>query len=229
MDAEYDVSGKAADAARTASKSARRAAEAAEDFESRFHIRRRLRVAWADVKRSAPRTLAGVRDFFNTPLGAMTFLFLFMVSGESAEGAIAQPRLGCVRCRCRAAWGEAAGCCAAVTAALSGRPPPLPRPPRPPASPLSRPPRPPAVTTGAFWVIVRWLFSLMWLFILLGPLIMCDRERDGERQMHASRARRRLPACRHPCMQSLPPPSAPLCPLPSPSTSPWPVQQLHER
>ncbi|PSC72212.1 Replicase poly 1ab [Micractinium conductrix] len=108
VDAEYDVSGKAADAARTASKSARRAAEAAEDFESRFHIRRRLRVAWADVKRSAPRTLAGVRDFFNTPLGAMTFLFLFMVS----------------------------------------------------------------VTTGAFWVIVRWLFSLMWLFILLGPLII---------------------------------------------------------
>jgi hypothetical protein len=36
------------------------------------------------------------------------------------------------------------------------------------------PPRPavPAVFTGAFWVILRVLFSFMWLSLLLGPLAM---------------------------------------------------------
>ena len=31
----------------------------------------------------------------------------------------------------------------------------------------------PAVYTGAFWVIVRALFTLMWISLLCGPLVMC--------------------------------------------------------
>lgn len=45
-----------------------------------------------------------------------------------------------------------------------------------PACTLRPPPTPPhacpAVFTGAFWVILRVLFSLMWIGILLSPLIM---------------------------------------------------------
>lgn len=108
VDAEYDVSGKAAEAAKTAAEGARRVNDAAEELESRWQIRRRMRNAFADLKRTTPQLMSQVRDFFNTPLGAMTFLFLFMLS----------------------------------------------------------------VFTGAFWVIVRWFFSLLWLFILLGPLII---------------------------------------------------------
>lgn len=108
VDAEYDVSGKAADAARTAAQNARKVNDAAEELESRFHVRRRIRNAWTDVKRRTPAVMSQMRKYFDTPLGAVTFLFLFMVS----------------------------------------------------------------VYTGAFWVIVRWFFSLIWIFILLGPIII---------------------------------------------------------
>ncbi|KAL4452302.1 hypothetical protein ABPG75_007964 [Micractinium tetrahymenae] len=108
VDAEYDVSGKAAGAAKTAAEGARRVNDAAEELESRWQVRRRMRNAFTDFKRATPQVMSQVRDFFNTPLGAVTFLFLFMLS----------------------------------------------------------------VFTGAFWVIVRWVFSLLWLFILLGPLII---------------------------------------------------------
>lgn len=137
VDAEYDVSGKAADAARAAEEAARRLGEAAEDADARYQVRGRAQNLWRDIKRGAPAVrrrawlacawpacagwsaLAGgvqargagcwlqcmaarpgacidhlpppscpalpqagraIRDFFETPLGAVTFLFLFLIS-----------------------------------------------------------------------------------------------------------------------------------------------------
>lgn len=55
VDAEYDVSGKAAEAAKTAAEGARRVNDAAEELESRWQIRRRMRNAFADLKRTTPQ------------------------------------------------------------------------------------------------------------------------------------------------------------------------------
>ena len=141
VDAEYDVSGKASEAARKAAEAARKVNEAAEDADSKFHFRRKAQILWSDLKRNAPLVrlaaagwLAGVgawtgmqagmramlcqlplawscpanhpciadwppphptrpeqwgqrmRDFFETPLGAVTFFFLFLVSGGCGCG-----------------------------------------------------------------------------------------------------------------------------------------------
>lgn len=55
VDAEYNVSGKAAEAAKTAAEGARRVNDAAEELESRWQVRRRVRNALADFKRTAPQ------------------------------------------------------------------------------------------------------------------------------------------------------------------------------
>ena len=61
VDAEFDVSGKANEAARAAAEAARKVNEAAEDADSKFQFRRKGRVLWSDLKRSAPlvRATAG--------------------------------------------------------------------------------------------------------------------------------------------------------------------------
>jgi len=55
VDAEYEVSSKAADAARTAAEGARRVNDAAEELESRWQVRRRIRNFFSDLKRTAPQ------------------------------------------------------------------------------------------------------------------------------------------------------------------------------
>lgn len=59
VDAEFDVSGKASEAARAAAEAARKVNEAAEDADSKFQFRRRSRILWSDLKRSAPLVRAG--------------------------------------------------------------------------------------------------------------------------------------------------------------------------
>lgn len=54
VDAEFDVSGKASEAARAAAEAAKKVNEAAEDADSKFQFRRKSRILWSDVKRSAP-------------------------------------------------------------------------------------------------------------------------------------------------------------------------------
>lgn len=54
VDAEYEVSRKAAEAARAAEEAARKLNNAAEDVDSRFHVRYRVRNFWRDIKRAAP-------------------------------------------------------------------------------------------------------------------------------------------------------------------------------
>jgi hypothetical protein len=133
VDAEFDVSGKASEAARAAAEAARKVNEAAEDADSKFQFRRKGRILWSDLKRSAPVWGRRIRDFFETPLGAVTFLFLFLIS----------------------------------------------------------------VFTGAFWVILRVLFGLMWLGILCGPLIInymqvkaAQEQQEQYRQYMAEQRRR---------------------------------------
>ena len=77
VDAEYEVSAKAAGAARTAS-------EAAADFDTRYRIKSRTRNFYKDFKRRLPLRMRAMNDFLNTPMGAVTFLFLFLVSGGAA-------------------------------------------------------------------------------------------------------------------------------------------------
>lgn len=61
VDADFDVSGKANEAARAAAEAARKVNEAAEDADSKFQFRRKGRILWSDLKRSAPlvRATAG--------------------------------------------------------------------------------------------------------------------------------------------------------------------------
>lgn len=59
VDAEFDVSGKASEAARAAAEAARKVNEAAEDADSKFQFRRKSRILWSDLKRSAPLVRAG--------------------------------------------------------------------------------------------------------------------------------------------------------------------------
>jgi hypothetical protein len=54
VDAEFDVSGKAAEAAQRAAEAARTANEAAEELNSRFQLRRRARTVLSDLRRTLP-------------------------------------------------------------------------------------------------------------------------------------------------------------------------------
>lgn len=61
VDAEFDVSGKASEAARAAAEAARKVNEAAEEADSKFQFRRRARILWSDLKRAAPMVRGGGR------------------------------------------------------------------------------------------------------------------------------------------------------------------------
>lgn len=130
VDAEYEVKKKAAEAARTVN-------EAAEELDSKFQFRSRTRNAFTDAKRMAPRVMRQIGDFFSTPMGAVTFMFLFLVS----------------------------------------------------------------VFTGAFWVILRFLLSFMWLGILLGPMLinylnaraMAEQKEQYREYMREQQARQQNP------------------------------------
>ena len=107
-----------------------------------------------------------VRDFFETPLGAVTFLFLFLISGALGQAVAEACLLAALGVLSREVGGmggfsshRGLGLLGASSSCSN-------------ASLSSLPPAPAAVFTGAFWVILRVLFGLMWLGILCGPLIM---------------------------------------------------------
>lgn len=115
-DAEYDLSSKAESAARAAAEAAAKINDAAADADSKWGVRRRLRVWFADARRALPTLGRNINEFLNTPLGAMTFFFLFLVSGERGKagaGGFVVPGLA-TSCRCRKRRTARASCCPAA-------------------------------------------------------------------------------------------------------------------
>ena len=57
----------------------------------KFQFRRRLRIFLTDARRMLPLLGRRLHDFSGTPMGAITFFFAFLVSGEGASPGAAAP------------------------------------------------------------------------------------------------------------------------------------------